>query len=427
MATNPLPVWPEPDSRSRPRTQAAPPSVVLVGGGGVPELQKAIARRGLQPVLFHFDLGQPLPASGDDLTVVTAPSLTRPLDVVRALVRLRDSHGAVAIAPVTEYGLLPAAMAASQMGLPGPGTLAVYNTRDKRRMRLALERAGLPQLRWAACASLDEARAFMRSLGAAIILKPVSGSGSEGVSHVEHEDLLDAAWALASSAEGFAGVLCEEYVRGPEVSLEGYSVDGRFVPVALTDKVLDARLIEVGHQQPSAQPQAVFEAVAALAARSLHALGVRNSVSHSEFRLGPQGPVLIETHTRFGGGCIHVLTRLSTGVDLADVLVGLALGEQPDVQPCNTGSAAAVRLPVGERAGTLDGLHFPARQADDGLHDVRCYYPSGYRLSGRGSSRARLGHVIATAPTVDQAAARAEGYVSGARILYREDTREDEQ
>lgn len=416
---SPLPARPEPATFDRTVTQAAPPSVVLVGGGGVPELRAAVARRGLHPVLFHFDLGQPLPPSDEGLSVVTAPALTRPLDVVRALVKLPESHGAVAIAPVTEYGLLPAAMAASQLGLPGPGTLAVYNTRDKRRMRLALERAGLPQLRWAACGNLAEAREFMRSVGGAIILKPVSGSGSEGVSRVGHEDLLESAWQLASSAEGFAGVLCEEYVEGPEVSLEGYSVSGHFVPVALTDKVLDARFIEVGHQQPSAHPPEVFQAVADLAARSLKALGVRDAVSHSEFRLGPRGPVLIETHTRFGGGCIHVLTRLSTGVDLADVLVGLALGEQPDVRPQDMGQGAAVRLPVGQHAGVLEGLEFPARQPGDGLHDVRSYYPAGHALTGRGSSRARLGHVIATGPTVAAAAERAEAYVAGCRVVYR--------
>src|SRR2546429_1233754 len=90
------------------------------------------------------------------------------------------------------------------------------------------EQAGLAQVRYAACHDLAQAQAFLERVGGPIILKPVSGTGSDGVSLVRSGEELVSAFQVAMGADGFAGILCEEYIEGPEVSLEGYSVDGRF-------------------------------------------------------------------------------------------------------------------------------------------------------------------------------------------------------
>ena len=50
-----------------------------------------------------------------------------------------------------------------------------------------------------------------------IVVKPILGTGSDGVSRVDSPDQLGAAFALAGQARSFGGVLCEEFVPGPEV------------------------------------------------------------------------------------------------------------------------------------------------------------------------------------------------------------------
>lgn len=400
---------------------AAGRRLLLMGGAAVPELEQAVARRGWRAaMLTHYDVAQGAGPRVGQMGVVDhveAVDWSQPLEVVRRIVDLYAAGHIQRVVPADEFGLLPAALATAQLGIVGLSLEAVRNTRDKLHMRRVLEQAGLGQLRYAICRSLAEAQAFLDEVGGPIILKPVSGTGSDGVSRVTSADELAAAFKLAAGAAGFTGILCEEYIDGPEVSLEGYSVDGRFVPVALTDKLIDERFLEIGHQQPSAQPQSVFDAAADIAGRALAALGVRSGVTHTEFRISSsRGPVLIETHTRMGGDHIHVLTRLTTGVDLADLMVAFSLGEKVDVRPVPQGRAAAVRFSVG-RAGRVRGVSVPAVEPDSGIQEV-LGPPIGKVVTGRSSSPDRLARVIATGPTPAAAGKTAEDFLDRIQIAY---------
>ena len=405
--------------RLEPRSSA--PRRLLLVGNAVPEHEQAFARRGWRAtMLTHYDVahdaGPPVGVINGVIDQVEAADWAKPFDVVGRIVDLYAAAHIERVVPVDEFALLPAALATTQLRIPGLSVRGVRNTRDKLHMRRALEQAGLAQVRYAACHDLAQAQAFLERVGGPIILKPVSGTGSDGVSLVASGEELASAFKLAAEADGFTGILCEEYIEGPEVSLEGYSVDGRFVPVALTDKLTDERFLEIGHQQPSSHPQGVFEAAADIAGRALAALGIENGVTHTEFRISTRGPVLIETHTRMGGDRIHVLTQLTTGVDLADLMVAFSLGEAVDARPTPQGRAAAIRFLVG-RPARVRGVRLPAMEPGNGIHAV-VVPPIGKALSGRSSSRERLGHVIATGPTPELAAKTAESLLEQIHIDY---------
>ncbi|HYR84720.1 MAG TPA: ATP-grasp domain-containing protein [Terriglobia bacterium] len=404
----------------RPEPRPSAPRRLLIVGTGVPEHEQAFARRGWRAtMLTHYDVaheGPPVGVINGVIDQVEAADWARPFDVIGRIVDLYAAPHIERVVPVDEFALLPAALATTQLGIPGLSLRAVRNSRDKFHMRRVLEQAGLGQVRYAACHNLAQAQAFLDRVGGPIILKPVSGTGSDGVSLVASGEELASAFKLAAEADGFTGILCEEYIEGPEVSLEGYSVDGRFVPVALTDKLTDERFLEIGHQQPTSHPQSVFQAAADITGRALAALGVENGVSHTELRISTRGPVLIETHTRMGGDRLHVLTHLTTGVDLADLMVAFSLGEAVDARPEPQGRAAAIRFLVG-RPGRVRGVRVPALQPGNGIHAV--VVPTvGKALSGRSSSRERLGHVIATGPTPELAGRTAESFIEQIHIDY---------
>ncbi|MGZ8778999.1 MAG: ATP-grasp domain-containing protein [Thermoanaerobaculia bacterium] len=399
---------------------AASRRLLFIGGATVPEFERAAARRGWSAALFtYFD---PATAAGPKVGTlgvidhVQAVDWAQPLDVVRRIVELYGAGEIDRVVPDDEFGLFPAALATNQLGIPGPTLRAVRNTRDKLHMRRTLEEAGLGQLQYAVCRDFAEAQAFLDRVGGPIILKPVSGTGSEGVSRVASSAELEAAFGVAAGAAGFMGIVCEEYIEGPEVSLEGYSVGGQFVPVALTDKLVDERFLEIGHQQPSTHPESVFAAAADMAGRALRALGIENGVTHTEFRISERGPVLIETHTRMGGGHLHVLTRLSTGVDLADAVVAFSLGETVEARPVPQGHAAAIRYILG-RPGKVRGVRVSKAEPGDGVHAV-LGPPLGKEVTGRSSSRERLGHVIATGPTPELAGKAAEKFIAQIQVEY---------
>ena len=397
---------------------AEPRRVLIVAGGTqISGLFEAVERRHARAILLGLPellaMQQAMPPCLDH---VEALDLTQPLPLlVRSIRGLAEAHRCAGIVPILEYGLVAAAFAARQLALPGPPVKVVQNTRDKARMRSVLARSGLGQVRYATCSNVGEGQEFLEAVGAAIVVKPVLGTASDGVSRVDRVEQLGRAFALAGRARAFGGVICEELIEGPEVSVEGYSVDGAFTLVAITDKITDERFLEIGHSQPSAHPLATQTATGAFVARVLSALGVTDGVSHTEVKLTPKGPVLIETHTRLGGDNIHLLTRRTTGVDLPDLMVGFALGEKPTILPRSTGCGAAVRFLV-PRPGRIARIDVPA--LTDGIEEATVYFKPGSAVGERSSSLDRLGHVVAVAESADSAGRAAEAFRDCIRVEY---------
>ena len=109
--------------------------------------------------------------------------------------------------------------------------------------------------------------------------------------------------------------------------MNAVSVDGRFVPLTVTDRLTaepPAFGVALAHAWPSAHDTAGAVAVAQAAAE---ALGVRHGPTYTQIRLGPDGPRVIELAARLGGGHDAELCRAALGVDLDDLAVSFALGE----------------------------------------------------------------------------------------------------
>ena len=393
---------------------SAPGYVALVGGAEVPELAEALARRGLRGVMFTYEEQLVGRRPEGVIEVLERVDFRRPLGVIRRIVEHHRTFCFRGIVGSAEYGQIPTALAAERLGLPGPSARAVTNIREKARMRRILEEKGLGQIRYEKCGSAAAVGAFQRRVRGPIIVKPAAGTGSEGVARLDSDAGAEAAFALASDAG--SGVLCEQFVEGPEVSVEGVSVGGVFHPVAVTDKRTNERFLETGHDQPSAHSASVCQEAFALASRVVAALGLRHGVSHTEMKLTTKGPVLIETHTRMGGDRIPVLTHRTTGVDLADVMVGLALGETPVIRAEATGRAACIRFLIG-RAGQVSAVSIP-EVLPTGVLEVRVKVKAGDLVSGRSSSPDRLGHVIATGANRTEAARAADALVRGIGVTY---------
>ncbi|MEO8378600.1 MAG: hypothetical protein ABI779_02945, partial [Acidobacteriota bacterium] len=148
----------------------------------------------------------------------------------------------------------------------------------------------------------------------------------------------------------------------------------------------------------------------------LSALDITDAVTHTEMRLSSSGPKLIETHTRMGGDYIHILTEETTGVDLGEIHVALALGEKPDVRPGIASRGAAVRFMSG-RAGRVVSIDLPAVDVAKGIHDARSYVKVGMVTSGRSASLDRFGHVLAVGASRAEADRIADQAVAECRFV----------
>jgi biotin carboxylase len=83
---------------------------------------------------------------------------------------------------------------------------------------------------------------------------------------------------------------------------------------------------EIGHVFPAANLPVPAQRVRGALETAHGALGLRNGVTHTEFRVDDRGVCLMELNARIPGGHITELVELVTGVDLVEVAARVACG-----------------------------------------------------------------------------------------------------
>ncbi|MFI0982528.1 ATP-grasp domain-containing protein [Streptomyces sp. NPDC021093] len=314
------------------------PVVAVVAG--TPQLTGAARSLGVRTVFVHAPDG-PRPKAAAAADHVVAVDLEDTGAVHDALAPFHARHPLARVLSLTEQGLLPAAAAAQALGVPGNSLHTVRLLQDKRRMRELLDAQGLSPVRSRSLTSPADLAAFCREVGGSVILKPAAGTASRAVTRVDGPGEADAAWGRFVRAGG-TDALTEEFLDGPEISVEGFTHQGRHSIVALTDKQVLPSLVETGHTMPSTLPPSELHEAAELTVAFLDAVGLREGPSHTEVKLTGRGPRIVESHNRIGGDKIRELVHRTYGIDLVALTVGCPLGllPAPADRPLAAGGAA---------------------------------------------------------------------------------------
>lgn len=335
--------------------------------------------------------------------------------VVAAGRTLAARHDVAGVLTWDEYQLVPTARLARLLELPGPDPESMRSCRDKSRTRALLHEHGVGSAASIRTGSMMEAMLAAETIGYPVVLKPASNAGSLGVIRVAGSDELPDAYAFASAGTQGVGsesdaVLVEEYLAGPEVSVECVTHRGVTAAVALTRKNVsfDPYFEEIAHTVDADDPLLIE--VAPVATAAVRALGIDTGIQHVEVRLTDRGPRIIEVNGRIGGDLIGRLVLLATGLDLPRIAADLACGTAPDLTPTRR-QVAAIRLLYPEAAGTLTHRSIDATfvRATDWIEEVRWLLSPGDPavLPPIGDvDTARVGHILLTAPTADTAKER---------------------
>ncbi len=292
-------------------------------------------------------------------------------------------------------------------------------------MRRRLAEGGVPQPRFAAVRARREAGPAAETVGFPAVLKPADSGGQRGLFLLDSFDDLDRHLhaALAESPTGEA--IVEAYAEGLE--LNGLVVARAGEPYVL---LLSDRLRPKGegfgvgwiHSYPSRLFGDELEEAERVALRAVRTLGLRDGIAFPQLIVADGEARIVEVAARIPGGQMADLAFHALGVDLVEIALRQALGEEvPDelVVP-RLSRPTAIRfltahpgpLPLGKvkKVGDLDRmLKAPGVvQADVFLQEGETIRP--VRLDGD-----RRGYVIAVGQTNVQALELAE---SAARLLY---------
>ncbi len=260
---------------------------------------------------------------------------------------------------------------ANGLGLPANSPQSIGPCTNKFLMREAMEKAGVSVPRHI-CVSAGEKIVLPEGMLFPVIVKPTDRSGSRGIMKVETPDGLAEAVQVSAGQSFEKKAVIEEFIEGPEYSVESVSFGRKHTMVAVTKKfTTDApHFIETGHMEPSDLTHEQIERVRETVCSALDALGITLGISHSELRIGVDGmPRMIEVGARMGGDCIGShLVRLSTGRDFVRMAIQAALGEEPDMTPVCEPQAAAIRFVFAQE--DLDVLETIRREAPEALYEV---------------------------------------------------------
>jgi biotin carboxylase len=391
------------DLRCAPLDPALPPRVAVVGTGGRPYREYALrdaAAHGALATVNDTPAGWEQPYSGAHRTADTSDTGA----LTAAVADVLSGDGPAGLLTWSEALLERTAEAAARLGLPHMSPQAVRNCRDKLRTRRLLERAGLPSARHAVVHGLDQAREAADRIGYPVVLKPRALAGSSGVALARTPADLAAAHRHAGTAafpglDALDGLIVEEYLDGPEVSVDSVAVGGAVHCVNLARKRLGygGYFEEVGHLVSPWRHEPWAAELVDMVTEVHAVLGVTDGVTHAEVRLTDRGPRLVELNGRLGGDFIPLLGRLATGVDLTAAAMDAALGILPDLRPTRD-VCAAVRFLYPEHDGTVEELDLSGALAVPGVERVVPLAEPGQQLllPPRGVVQ-RLAAVIAVA------------------------------
>jgi biotin carboxylase len=335
---------------------------------------------------------------------------------------LRRTAGFTAVISLTEPGLEGAGLINDLFGLGGTGLEAARRFRDKlaMRRRLVTARNGAATAAAAPLAKRHDIDEFADQHGYPFVVKPTNGTGAYGVFRVTGPEAADAAWDTVSALNGhpmvrttmpfsIEGFMMEEYIDGPQFSAESFSFDGRHIVIGITETRLAAdSFAAFSHVMPARLDGAAQAGVVGAVSRFLDAMGLRDGPAHTEFRLSERGPVVIESHNRFGGGAINELVRGAYGIDLVTYALGWPFRLVPEFfRPPRAHSTAAVRFLVSGpgQVESITGVE-NARSEPDVL-TAQMWVKPGDTVRPVEDCWDRLGLVAATAATSEMAVRRA--------------------
>jgi len=383
-------------------------TIVLLGTGQRREFAfKTIFRRNERLILVDKPSNQRYFAMADIPVVVYDPTdETVIIQLLRSLNIQIDG-----VVTWTEHLVPTAAKVGHALGVPSVSIEAAEHTRNKFLMRQVFSQHSFLVPQFTSVSTLEQAYYAAENIGYPVVLKPIDFGGSVGVVRVDKASQLNRAFAHTSSRTHAATILMEEYLDGPEFYVNAAIYDGRILTGFVSDRIPNRPgqfFVEEGHEVVSFLPQSKQLELIRLAEKGATCLGIQQGLIHAEIKWIEKGPVIIEIAARAGGGLLPESIYLAYGINLYDIGLSLALGQNPEFALQQTPVGCSVRYLAAEggQVTNITGIQ-EVVQSTEGLVDLSIYVSRGSIVKQPQSNAALVGHLVVIADTKEQAQNRA--------------------
>lgn len=268
--------------------------------------------------------------------------------LITEVVNFSTKHNVASILTFTEFAVEQTSVLAKILGLPGLSVKAAKVARNKFLTRVLLEKAGIKQNKFMCISDLDNSRdAIETKIGYPVIVKPLKFAGSCAVTKIDSIEEFEKfvkkvkldrkiapmnVWSEDSLPELW---LCEEYLDGYEISVECIVNKEQKEIIAIHDKMAPMNhppFLEQYFVTPSPRISADMESQIVKMTRDiLECIDYDFGLAHVEFRVTKDGPCLLEVNARLGGLLVGKSVENSTGVNMFESLIKLAMGQEISV------------------------------------------------------------------------------------------------
>lgn len=334
----------------------------------------------------------------------------------------RDEHVDGVIHPCSEVSMAVMGRINDELGLSGISREQAICATNKHLMRKAFEKGNAPSPKSILAQDAEDAWSRLQNeFDTDAILKPSRNSGSRGIAKVSRNmdkgDFIRAYdEALRESRDH--SVLIEQFIEGPEFSIEMIVWQGEIHVLTVTDKKTTGapHFVELGHNQPSCFSATDVETLKAAAVAGVRALGVNNCACHAEAKLMNGKAYLMEVGARLGGDFISTeLTHLSTGIDMVAAAIDVALGVEPDLSAKEEPKGVCIRY-FCPKPGKLVSILNTEVLNNPHVYLWEIYPKEGDVIPAVTSSLCRSGHVIVTEKTPQMAIELAERLIESVKF-----------
>ncbi|MCI5698584.1 MAG: ATP-grasp domain-containing protein [Clostridiales bacterium] len=301
-------------------------SILILGAS---ELQVpaivAAKKRGLETYVVDFDEN----ATGIPFADHFYNISTLDYEKILSLAKEKKINGIMTIC--SDRPMMVIARVAKELGLHAISPESAYLATNKAAMRKALREENVPVPGFEIVNDFHTFLLSAEHFPNSFIVKPSDNSGSRGITLVNRYDEWEPAYNYASENSSDGVVLIEEYMDGPEVSVEIMVSHGKVQVIQITDKITTGapHFVEMGHTQPSRLSENIKNQIKKISIDAVKALKITTGPAHVEVKVTKEGVKIVELGARLGGDYITTdLVELSTGYDMVDAAVLCSLGNE---------------------------------------------------------------------------------------------------
>lgn len=326
----------------------------LVLAGGFPQiaLLKELKKRGYTTVLADWN-ENPVAKSYADIFYQAST-----LDVEAIEKIAVQENVAFLITACTDQALLTVAYVSEKLGLPCYiDYQTALNVTNKAYMKEVFEKYGISTAKHVIMAELDESK--IANMPYPLIVKPVDCNSSKGVKRVDNLEELKVAFAEAVRLSRTKTAIVEQFVNGPEISVDVYVENGKahVLCVSNNDKIADKnKFIIFRGRCPARETEAVYDQIELTAQQIADAFGLKNTPMLIQLITDGKRVYVLEFSARTGGGLKFLRIQRMSGFDVIKAVVDLTVGEKPHVEK----DAAQCKYLADEfiycKSGTFDHL-----------------------------------------------------------------------